>query len=195
LSKVLVLPPPLRGMVGEGGSSESLWPRPARKSVHRFLIALIVAAHGTVHAQEGEVRWRVFDQVDTVLLVIADSDATDNLGSPLFECKKASGMATAEGDMSDDMRSIVAAQMIDDEAANIDLMPSDSSARNFSFLFSYMTGWRYRFDLSVTGPAFEQLKRIGSFEFRVADTVVRKEFKENLESVAKFQELCKSQLK
>jgi len=162
----------------------------AQTSLQRILAVLFVLVSGSARSEEGEVRWRVFDQEDTALLVIADSDATDNFGSPLFQCKKSSGIATAEGDMSDELRRTVADLILRDREVAVNLMPDDSSAMNVE-VFSGMTGWRYRIQLSVTGTAFEQLKRTGAFQFKIDETFVRDEFKVGLESVAKFQELCR----
>lgn len=154
------------------------------------LAACVVLGSAAVHAAEGDVQWRVSDQDDTALLVIADSDATDNFGSPLFHCKKGSGIAVAEGDTSDDLRTTIAAMILHDEEPTIAMVPDDSSAIGVE-AFTGMTGWRYRFQLSVTGPAFEQLERTGIFQFKLGDSSVRNEFKVGLENVRKFQDLCK----
>jgi len=161
----------------------------ARKSTYGVLIGLILGAHG-VRAEEGEVRWRVSDPDDTALLVTADSDATDNFGSPLFHCKKGSGIVVAEGDTSDDLRTTIAEMMLHDKDPAIVMVPDDSSAMGVE-AFTGMTGWRYRFQLSATGPAFEQLERTGIFQFELGDSPVRSEFKVGLENVRKFQELCR----
>jgi hypothetical protein len=185
------LPPPLRGTVGERGGRESPSRQWARRSLHWVFGALLALPSGSAHSNDDEVRWRVFDQDDTALLVIADSDETDNFGSPLFQCKKASGIATAEGYMSDDLRHTAAEFILQNREFAVNLMPDDSSVQNVEVFYSDMTGWRYRFQLSVTGPAFEQLNRAGSFQFKIDETFVRDEFKVGLENVAKFQELCK----
>ena len=54
-----------------------------------------------------------------------------------------------------------------------------------------MAGWRYRFQLSVAGPAFEQFVRAGGFHFRIGDSLVGSDFKVGLDNVRKFQEFCK----
>jgi hypothetical protein len=154
------------------------------------LAACAVLWSGAAYPAEGELRWRGFDQ-DRMLPVMADSDATDNFGSALFEDKKASSTATAEGDTSDDLRSTIAALMLHDGDAAISLTPGDASAQNARFFCGYLTSWRYRFELSVLGAASDELKRAGTFHFKLGGTSVQKEFKVGLESVARFQELCK----
>ena len=148
-------------------------------------------AFGSSHSEADELRWRFFDQGDPALLAIAASDATDNFGSPLFQCRKRSGMATAEGATSDELRRALAALILHDQVPAPNLVPDDSSAQVAEVFYSEMTGWRYRFQLSVTGPAFEQLKRTGAFQFKLDGTVVQSEFKVGLENVAKFQDFCK----
>jgi hypothetical protein len=139
---------------------------------------------------EGDVQWRFSDQGDSALLVTADSEATDNFGQLLFHCKKGSGNVTAEGDMSEGLRRTVAAMILQDEEPNIVMTPEDSSALGGEF-FTGMTGWRYRFQLSVTGPAFEQFERTGGFRFKLGDESVNSDFKVGLENVRKFQQFCK----
>jgi hypothetical protein len=123
----------------------------------RIQIGLIAAfallGEGPVSAED-ELRWRVFDQNEIALLAIADSDATDHLGSPLFECKKAVGIATVEGDTDDDLRGAVATFILHDQEPAVALSPDDPSADGIEVFFSYLTGWRYRFQLSNGGPAF-----------------------------------------
>ena len=181
---------PMRWGVGDGAGCEPQWRRLLRKPAQVVLIALVLGAPGAVRAQEGEVRWRVSDQDDSALLVKADSDATDNFGSPLFHCKKGSGIVVAEGDTSDDLRTTIAEMILHDKDPAIVMVPDDSSAMGVE-AFTGMTGWRYRFQLSATGPAFEQLERTGIFQFKLGDSPVRSEFKVGLENVRKFQELCR----
>ena len=142
------------------------------------------------HAAEGDVQWRVSDQDDSALLVTADSEATDNFGPLLFHCKKGSGIAIAEGDMSDDLRTTIAAMILHDEEPAVAMVPDDPSAMGVE-AFNGMTGWHYRFRLAVTGRAFQQFERTGSFRFKLGDSSVSSEFKVGLENVRKFQDLCK----
>jgi hypothetical protein len=179
---------PLRESGAEGESSGFV----------RFLLGscfALASISSVVAAEEGEVRWRVSDTADSALLVIADSDATDNLGSPLFECKKGSGAATAEGDASEDLRSTMAELILHDQEPGVHLTPDEPNTQILDLAYNSFSGWRYRFELFVTGPAFEQLKRTGLFQFKVADAIIREEFKVGLENVAKFQDICKQPAK
>jgi hypothetical protein len=119
------------------------------------LAACAVRWSGAAYPAEGELHWRVFDQ-DSMLHVIADSDATDNFGSPLFEGKKASGTATVEGDTSDDLRCTIVELMLHDEDAAIRLTPGNAGAQNARFVSSYSTGWRYRFELPPSSRSSAQ---------------------------------------
>jgi len=154
------------------------------------LAAAVVLGSADARSTEGDVQWRVSDQGDRAFLVTADGEATDNFGPLLFHCKKGSGNATAEGDMSEDLRTTIAATILHDKEPAIAMVPEDSSAFGIEF-FTGMTGWRYRFQLAVTGPAFEQFQRTGGFRFRVSDSAVSSDFKVGLENVRKFQELCR----
>ena len=155
------------------------------------LAASVAFSVASAHAAEGDVQWRVSDQGDSALLVTADSEATDNFGQLLFHCKKGSGNAAAEGDMNEGLRSAIAAMMLRDEEPNIVMVPEDSSALGGEF-FTGMAGWRYRFQLSVTGPAFEQFERTGMFRFKLGESSVSSDFKVGLDNVRRFQELCRS---
>jgi hypothetical protein len=162
-----------------------------RTCVTGFMLAVcVVLGPMAAHAAEGDVQWRVSDQDDSALLVTADSEATDNFGSLLFHCKKGSGIAIAEGDMSDDLRTTIAAMILRDEEPAVTMVPDDPSAVGVE-AFTGTAGWNYRFRLAVTGPAFQQFERTGSFRFKLGDSSVSSEFKVGLENVRKFQDLCK----
>ena len=154
------------------------------------LAVSVALGSASAHCAEGDVQWRVSDQGDSALLVTADSEATDNFGQLHFHCRKGSGNATAEGDMSEGLRRTIAAMMLHDEEPNIVMVPEDSSALGGEF-FTGMAGWRYRFQLSITGPAFEQFERTGSFRFKLGDQSVSSDFKVGLGNVRKFEELCR----
>src|SRR4051812_15301457 len=79
------------------------------------------------HAQEGEERWRLFEQASggKVMLAIAITDeGTDALGSPLFRCKRASGVIEVEGVMSADLRAAMAAMIKANQYPLIQLLPA-----------------------------------------------------------------------
>ncbi|WP_316219221.1 hypothetical protein [Bradyrhizobium sp. SZCCHNR2026] len=137
------------------------------------------------------MRWRLSEHGDTALLVIADSDATDHFGSPFFECRKASGLATAFGDTDDDLRTEMATLILHDETPGIKTVPDDGSVSIVNFEFGFVSGWRYRFMLSATGPPFEELKRTGTFDFKVGQAELTYKFDVGLDVVAEFQGLCR----
>ena len=153
-------------------------------------MASVALGSGNGTSAEGDVQWRMSGEGDEALLATSDSEGTDNFGPLMFNCKKSSGMATAEGDMSNDLRATIAAMILHDEEPSIAMVPDDSSAFGVE-AFTGMTGWHYRFRLSVTGPAFEQFVRAGGFHFRIGDSLVGSDFKVGLDNVRKFQEFCK----
>lgn len=154
------------------------------------LAACVMLGSVAARTAEGDVRWRVSDQGDSALLVTADSEATDNFGALLFHCKKGTGLATAEGDMDEALRTTIATMMLHDEEPGVTMVPEDSSAMSAE-AFTGMTGWHYRFMLDVTGPAFQEFARTGSFRFKIGDSSVSSDFKVGLENARKFQDLCK----
>jgi hypothetical protein len=157
-------------------------------------VALLASvALGSVNGMsaESDVQWRISGEGDEALLATSDSEGTDNFGPLMFHCKKGSGLATAEGDMSNDMRATIAAMILHDDDPSITMVPDDSSAFGVE-AFTGMTGWHYRFRLSVTGPAFEQFVRAGIFHFKIGDNLVSSDFKVGLENVRKFQDFCKA---
>jgi hypothetical protein len=155
------------------------------------LMTSVALGSGNGISAEGDVRWRMSGEGDEALLATSDSEGTDNFGPLMFNCKKGSGLATAEGDMSNDLRATIAAIILHDEEPSITMVPDDSSAFGVE-AFTGMTGWHYRFRLSVTGPAFEQLVRAGSFHVKIGDSLVSSDFKVGLENVRRFQDFCKA---
>jgi hypothetical protein len=154
------------------------------------LVASVALCSVNGMSAEGDVQWRMSGEGDEALLATSESEGTDNFGPLMFRCKKGSGNAVAEGDMSEDLRRTVAAIILRDEEPNITMVPEDSSAFGGEF-FTGMNGWRYRLQLSVTGPAFQQFERTGNFRFKLGDSSVASDFKVGLENVRKFQEFCK----
>ena len=202
MSKLLVLPPLLRGPrraepdlgVREWPAFE--WPclRLARKSLHGTLIALMVSACATEHARGDEARWRLFEQDDTALLAIADTDqGTDAFGSPLFRCKRGSGLIEAEGATNPDLRTAMADMIRSDKYPLVQLLPAATD--NVSLLtFSYSEadeGWRFGFSLQAVGITFEEFKRAGQLAFKAGTKVIRAEFKAGIENATRFQDICK----
>jgi hypothetical protein len=154
------------------------------------LAACVMLSSAAAHAAEGDVQWRVSEIGDEALLVSADSEATDNFGPLLFHCRKGSGRATTEGDMSEDLRTTIATLILHDEEPAVTMDPADPSAMGVE-AFTGMTGWHYRFSLDVAGPAFQEFGRTGRFHFKIGDSAVSSDFKVGLENARKFQDLCK----
>ena len=186
MSKLLVLPPLLRGPrraepdlgVREWPAFE--WPclRLARKSLHGTLIALMVSACATEHARGDEARWRL---------------GTDAFGSPLFRCKRGSGLIEAEGATNPDLRTAMADMIRSDKYPLVQLLPAATD--NVSLLtFSYSEadeGWRFGFSLQAVGITFEEFKRTGQLAFKAGTKVIRAEFKAGIENATRFQDICK----
>jgi hypothetical protein len=154
-----------------------------------------VLACGSGHAaDEGERRWRVFEQSDGAILAISHTDdATDDLGSPFFRCRSGSGTLQVEGTAKEDLRSAVADLIRANEYPELALFPIESGASALLNLsYSEMDSeWQYSFDMEAVGPTFDDFKRTGQLAFKLGTTVVREEFKTGSESAARFQEICR----
>ena len=187
------LPPPLRGRVGERGGSELRCSRFVQTSLQRILAALFLLASGSAYSEEGEVRWRVFDQEGEALLVITDTDeATDHFGLPMFSCKHKSGNVNVEGEAKENLRVAMASLIRTDQTPWIQVIPdANPETTTLNLYFSFIDGWRYKFDFSDDHKSFERFKRDGVLEFKLGETTVHEEFKVGLENVTKFLDLCK----
>jgi hypothetical protein len=79
-----------------------------------------------------------------------------------------------------------------DEYPRLHLFPFDTGDFSLlSFSYSEMRGWQYSFDLQAAGAAFDEFKRTGQLKLKMGTTVVTEEFTTGLESVARFQDICK----
>jgi hypothetical protein len=165
-----------------------------RTSLQRTLSTLFFLLCIPAYSKGDEARWRLFEEKDTALLAIADTDeGTDAFGSPLFRCKKGSGHIEAEGATNADIRTAMAAMIGSDKYPLIQLFPAAKD--NVSLLsLSYSEageGWRFHFLLDAVGPTFEEFKRTGQLAFKAGTKVIRAEFKAGIEKAARFQGLCK----
>ena len=178
--------------VGEWDIRGSRRPRLTRKSMHWPLVALIAAVSGTAHAQDNEIRWRVFDQGDAALLVIADTDdATDNLGLPVLSCKSKFGSVEIEGEAKENLRFAMADLIRADETPWIQVLPDTAAeTTTIDVFFSFIDGWRYKFIIGDDHKSFDRFKREGVLEFKLGKAMVHEEFKVGLVNVTKFLELC-----
>jgi hypothetical protein len=141
-----------------------------------------------------ERRWRVFEQTDGALLAPSSSDdATDDVGSPSFRCQSHSGTIVVEGTATQGLRNAVADLIQSNGYPQVELIPA-SSLGSTLLTVSYSEGsgvWEYSFSLEVAEPAFDAFKRSGRLAFKIGSAVVREEFKAGLDSIAKFQAICK----
>ncbi len=189
-----VLPPPLRGRVGEGGSYQPLRSHWARNSLRLILGALFLLACLPAHASEREERWRLFKKLDGFLLAASHSDeATDDLGAFFFRCKARSGMIEVEGTAKQDLRAAMADFIRAEGYPQVHLLPTSSGGEALLNLsYSEMSGvWQYSFAFPAIGPTFDEFKRTGQLVFKVGAAIVREEFKAGLESAVRFQDVCK----
>jgi hypothetical protein len=193
-----ILHPALLGRAGEGGNYQSLGSHSARNSLRLILGALFVLACVPAYANEREERWRLFEQADGALLAASHTDeATDDLGAFFFRCKRGSGTVEVEGTAKQDLRSAMADFIRTEGYPQVELFPMGSGGESLLNLsYSEMSGaWQYSFTFAAIGPTFDEFKRTGQLTFKVGTAVVREEFKVGLESVARFQDICKQRPK
>ena len=185
MSTTVILAPPLRGRVGEGGASGSF-----RLSLGACLLFASISA--VLASNEGQQRWPVFDQGDYAILTIADSDeGGDDLGSQYFRCRKASGTINVEGNATESLRNAIVDLILTDQYPHVGIVaPNSNETALLQPSFSEVNGWQYSFDLPADGKTFERFKRTGALEFKVGKASNRGEFKAGLE-IAKFQNICK----
>jgi hypothetical protein len=159
----------------------------------RTLIALTAAVSGTARAQDSEIRWRVFDQGDTALLAIADTDeATDNFGLPVLSCKSKLGSVEIEGEAKENLRFAMADLIRADETPWIQVLPDTApETTTIDVFFSFIDGWRYKFNITDDHKSFDRFKRDGVLDFKLGKAMVHEEFKVGLVNVTKFLDLCK----
>jgi hypothetical protein len=144
-------------------------------------------------AAEGEWRWRFFDHDGHLQLVIAATDeGTDDLGSLMFSCKRASGSVRVRGVMGDDLRKVMADLVRDGGYPWVELVPGTSNDGNvLDISFSEVVGWEYQFSFEAETAAFEHFARTGEFQFKLSETLFQQEFKVGLESAAAFRNACR----
>jgi hypothetical protein len=158
------------------------------------LSALSFLACASAYAQDGEDRWRMFetDNKEAQLLIVDTDEATDAIGSPRFWRVAGSGQIDVRGVARETHRNAIADLIRSDQYPRIELSPAGPDNSAFLELsYSDISGWEYKFGLSAAGPPFEQFKRTGTLDFKIAETWLHEEFKVGLDAVAKFQAFCK----
>lgn len=150
-------------------------------------------ASGGVRAEEGKASWRFYEDHGNAQLVITDTDeATDNIGSPSFECTAASNRVSVRGEAKEPLRRAIAAFIAANKYPKVEFNPiAKDYGSLLTIAYSEVAGWEYGVDLSASSDAFERFKRTGVLEFVLGKTNFKEEFKVGLDAVAKFQAFCK----
>ena len=159
--------------------------------------AVVLALLASNAAFADETRWRFFDQKGRALLAITDTDeATDAIGSPSFDCAAGSDRVEVRGDANKALRRAIAGMISADQYPKVNVVPFEKeSFVVLSVSYSEISGWQYGFELSASSPQFEQFKRTGMLEFKVASTAIREGARVGLEAAAQFQAYCRTQAK
>jgi hypothetical protein len=106
------------------------------------------------------------------------------------------GTVSIEGEAKENLRLAMADLIRNDQTPWIQVLPDvKPETTSIDLLFSFIDGWRYRFNLQENHKAFERFKNEGVIEFKLGDAAVHEEFKVGLDNVGKFLELCKPQSK
>jgi hypothetical protein len=165
--------------------------------VRAGIAALTLLASRAAFANDDEARWRFFDQGTDALLVIADSDEPgDAFVLPLLSCKQKSGLVTIEGEAKENIRAAMAEMIRGDQAPLISVAPdTNPDTTTVDLFYSFIDGWRYKFDLQSDHKMFERFKRDGIIDFKFGKAEVHEEFKVGLDSVSKFLDRCVSSTK
>lgn len=160
-------------------------------------LALVTLVPGVAEGREEQLRWRLFDAPEQALFAITDTaEATDHLGLPIIRCTPKSGHVIVEGEAKANLRAAMAKVMVADETPALQVLPAAKDEANaLDLFFSYVDGWRYKFDLQVGHKAVERFMRDGVIEFKLGDVQVREEFKPGLASAARFFDICKASSK
>jgi hypothetical protein len=143
-------------------------------------------------ATEGELRWRIRESGDHLVLAVAETDGgTDDLGNLYFSCTRAVGRINVISHLGDDERVAVADVIRAGKYPTIELGGDTDKSAVLAVQHSDMDGWQISFDVAATGRAFDRFAAQGLFEFKVGQANVRADFKVGLDQVAKFQNACR----
>ncbi|HXH44582.1 MAG TPA: hypothetical protein VNK51_12135 [Bradyrhizobium sp.] len=161
------------------------------------LSACMGLSSGSMQANADEARWRLFDQGADVLLAIADTDEPgDAFGMPLLSCPRKSGFVSIQGEANEGLRVAMAEMIKTDQAPWISVVPdAKPESATIDLFYSFIDGWRYRFDIQVNHKMFERFKRDGMIDFKLGKVEVHEKYKAGLDNVGKFLDLCASSTK
>jgi len=103
-----------------------------------------------------------------------------------------------EGEAKESLRIAMADAIRADKTPWIQVAPdAKPETASIDLFYSFVDGWRYKFNLQEDHKAqedrkaFERFGREGVIEFKLARAAVHEEFKPGIESASKFLELCK----
>jgi hypothetical protein len=150
-------------------------------------------ALSSVRAEESKASWRFYEDHGKAQLVITDTDeATDNIGSPSFECTGASNKIIVRGEAKEPLRRAIAAFIVAGKYPKVDLgVDAGGYGSLLTIAYSEVAGWEYGFHMSASAGAFERFKRTGVLEFALGKTAFKEKFTVGLEAVTKFHAFCK----
>lgn len=158
------------------------------------LAAVIALVAGTAYAED-DWRWRLFDQGDEALLAIANNDSPgDAFGLPMLSCRQKSNNVIVEGEAKENLRIAMADLIRTDETPTVKVQPAaESDIGTLDLFFSFIDGWRYKFNLRADHDAFARFGREGVIDFKVGTANVHEEYKVGLENIGRFLDLCRAQ--
>jgi hypothetical protein len=164
----------------------------------RLGIALGVAVAMLIHAtaapaKEGELRWRLYESGDQLVLAVTDTDGgTDALGSLHFICRRGSGSVDAISVLDNEKRVAIADVLQEGNYPKIEVGSDGAPGAISEIRHSDIDGWQLVFQMSAISKAFDRLRDTGVFEFRVGKANFRASFNVGLDQIAEFQKACKT---
>jgi hypothetical protein len=139
-----------------------------------------------------ELRWRIHESGDQLMLITTESDGgTDDFGPWHFSCTRASGLIRVVSLLNDNERIAVAEVIRAGKYPTIELSGDTDKSALSEVQHSDVDGWQIAFHVPATGRAFDRFAEQGVFEFKIGQANVRTDFKVGLDQVAKFQTACR----
>jgi hypothetical protein len=137
------------------------------------------------YASENDVQWRLVGDGDSISLLYAGAEATDNVGALSFECKRANGTIKVSNVLDQRSRKAVA-----DLIASKQYPQLGSGTDLISVSFNDVDGWVLNFELSAESRMFSDFQKIGIFQYKLGKIPVRTDAPAGLDNVRRFQRMC-----